>query len=443
MAFGLKNRIFGTQNGDSCRGVRQPWLRFALVLIAVVVSSSQAEAVTPSHRMCFEALTQNPVSDIASPRKSPDSDTRRYRLDAILNIRESEREQGKRIALRHLHCLKTDPALRTCPQTLQLWLKLDQDAKAARIFLSAAQSAYQRKTWSGRTDLVINQSLSALGSFKMKSWLPLTEEERGVAFEAFEELKSQVAEMYPSGFVSEKHIVFEKRAEEILLARYAWFVDYLSIMSSQPLLQWIRGQHVKRVDFQSALESSLSLVKRDEKQTSYMRSVVHLYRGILEFRPLTHDPLEYKGIVQRLAAQDEAACWDYLKMSQEYDWAKTVDFIGTAIMALPFTFLTGGFGVAAITILGAGWTAIAQNDFLNTQARELTPTFVDWVKLDMKSLREAKKNRDFEVLSIWIGLPVLRVTGGLVVKASRSSILRFPKYRNIVLNKIKVSGGRK
>ncbi len=413
----------------------EPSLGADAPLVAGPGTNEAVKGLSARHQLCLKSLTGpsvQPQAEEVFKKLRYNSATRFKILSAILTQREQLVRQDLNQARTYLGCLSNVQKTPVCLQTYRQMKSLNEKAKMARTFLGASQSQYQWATWQGHARYDINASLSTLGSYKVKAWKPLTFEERGIVDEALRTIQSDIQKDFPSQSQA------ADREAKMIEARYSFFVEYLSIMSQSSLLQWIQDAQVGSAQFKTALQEAIKVGERDLSQIQSSRSAILANSTRLETYPSLNTPVLYSSLAKAFSIRNEALCWPILKMKDEYqdDQFKKQIFVFAA--SLPLMFIPGPGAVIALTLISAAYLANSQTQYLNAKARELGTPLFNWGEIDLKALREARRTRDIDALSVVIGMPLLK-GGSMVLKTSMRTIGKMGSYRSILLKR--VSGG--
>ena len=411
-----------------CRRVRQ-----GAVLVAVLACGwPQAEAKVPmaigNQKACLASLASGQIPQSFLNSYRVDSGSRTQILLEILETREPQVLKDLQINRRFVQCLEGDPSGRNCPEAMSYLGRIRSRAQMARLSLGAAQSQYEWSTWASRADQKPNSNLSALGSFKLRAWQPLSKAELDIVNQALQtieaDLKTQSA--------SESEAARRTREESLISQRMAYFIDYATIMSTTPLLQWIETANPSVLEFVKALKEASRWSERDLASIEMQREGIELYSRMSEMKPQINAPIQYTEIVRHFAERDTETCLVLLKLKAEFRDVQSQDQIGMVVAGVPFLFLSGPLGLVAVTGLSAGYMGSAQWQLSGVESRELGLSLIDWSSVDLGALRSVSRDRNATAVSVVIGLPVLR-GGQVVFRASSTLFSKLVKNRNLLL----------
>lgn len=316
---------------------------------------------------------------------------------------------------------------------LNKWVDYDlpEYLKATRYNLSLAQGPHQMKTWFSEASNDLNENLDPLGSYKFEDWTPLAEAERKKAELDLLDYKSQInAEVI--SLKKQKKIsllaVNSFKNESLLSVRYKHYMTYHQMLAELPILQYLKGPAVSRIDLAKAFEKMKKNLLSENEHLNKMENILN-DAGPLPAEIL--NLLNYNSAVEDLLIENSQYC----KLASSLVFTMSDRQFGTSI-AIGLPILAVSFfappSIALLTGISAGtnFAYKSYSEFSLTQQKALGFIYGDELGEDLKKLDHTSKQMKYELATLPIGLGLGSLITRTVVIGGRSLSIGNKIFKN-------------
>jgi hypothetical protein len=266
------------------------------------------------------------------------------------------------------------------------------------------------KSWKMEARQGPNEKLSLLGGYKFEPWKELDSAEKARANQELKKYTDEIAKKNPGISM----LAQENRNNQLMKARYQHYQVYTGIIAEFPILQFLRGPDVDRLQLEVALYNMSNKLVEETQAVERMERALNDPRGI---QSEAMGLLRYNSLVEEELLNDNRDCG--LAASLVYnlnntELAKSISLglpiLGAAMFAPP----VAGFllGVTA----GVGFTYGSLADLHAMESKVLGHIYGDALHTDQAALEKANDNFKFSAGTLPIGMGVGNLVVGTVVK---------------------------
>lgn len=375
------------------------------------------EAVLKPEHAPFNYACKNRRSTVGRPptglfkREVPQTDNKGNTSRAFLKIVEAKIrkkiDENRNMAKAITTCTNSDK-----PQCkdIRVWVEtaLPEFVGQARFHLSVAQSPYEKKTWFNIASLSSNSDLDPLGMPKLRSWSPLSPDEKKLADETLKEYIHTVKAEYPGAVKLE-------RSEALIVLRFQHFEQYQAMMAQLPFLQYISSEKPTTDEVLAAakeLEKNIALEEKElDKISEVLKKEPKDPTEPLDPKALTL--LKYTTQVEEALLENSKYCAIATSLVYTGDnrelgntLALSLPILAVSMAAPPVAAALGasmamgmGIGLGAGAVMGAGFIYDSQRVLDQERVRSFSQFYGGPENLEAERVRLAEADRDFQIIS--------------------------------------------
>jgi hypothetical protein len=313
-------------------------------------------------------------------------------------------------------------------EELKTWVNVDlpKYVREARFHLSLSQNQHQIRTWTSTPLREINAELDPLGTYKFKSWNPLTEPEKQQANHKFNIYLADIKAEAKKRLTHQQICVdcVEKFSDDALLSiRYQHYQAYHQMLAELPLIQYLSGPEVSKAELTSAFKEMKVDLVNELKQIAQ-------YEKILTKNPLpseTLNILNYSSQLEETLLEDNRDCGlasslVYTMTNRQLGNSIAIGlpilavsfFAAPAIVALGGTAALGtAVGIGTGAAAGGGLAISSYIDFYNTQKRTMGYIYGDSLGADLNDLESSEKRVQYDAVTLPVGFGL----GGMALRS--------------------------
>ncbi len=242
-------------------------------------------------------------------------------------------------------------------KSMNHWLNNDlpEIVKLTRFNLALAHPTDKSSMFSSGQETRLNYKLEPLKSFKQNNWKELNPSEYTVANQAFDQINNEINLHYKHDHSNDKD---KKKRSDLLGIRHMHYMIYLSLMSINPILQYIQSETPTAFEINKAGQKiGLNLEKEKKYIDKVEKSIDEVQQngraGVQTLRSEVLSLLSYQADLEEVLTENPEFCGIALSLKQIESHRGTV----SAISGLPI--LAASFFVPPLAGLAIGGTTSA------------------------------------------------------------------------------------
>lgn len=392
------------------------------VLFIMIIFTSNSFASSDSENPFYVACKeQNVQTDHLTTgffsNKMPEVDKQKsltsFSLLSLLINKIEDQMNGTEILLQNIEYCIANPTEENCAElTHWLYIDLPKFVKDARFNAALAQSPNNINSWRKIPEEDINEDLSIWSIHKLNDWDELTSTE---AFKARRQLtkyintiKNKLDQYVVMGKVlPEQYDEFVNKT--LLDTRYRHYLKYQSMLGSVHLLQYITAAEPTIEDIYSAFQELVSNFKKEkayvarkklEFEVLYNTTMV-TSNSILEF-------MNYRSQLEEVLMENPRYC-NLAAAIYKYRGRRYIkQALGVALPVMVGSmFMPPLAGLAVGVGVGGGFAAHSQLRLNDQVEHNMSKVYGDESGIELLEVSDAKKQRDFDIAIMPIGLGLM------------------------------------
>ncbi len=393
-------------------------LGFVVLIITQLINIVHADSENPFYIACQDQNVQtNHLNTGFFENKMPEID-REHRVTSLtlldLLIRKVEAKiKGTETLLTNISYCMENPTEEKCAELVHwLYIEIPKFVKQARFHAALAQSPHNLNTWRKTPEKEINEDLSIWSIYKLNAWEDQTKEE---AFKARTQLtrysnqiKNKLDEYIVMGKVApDKFDEFYNKT--MLDTRYRHYLKYQSMLGSVHLLQYISAAEPDIDDIFMAFQELLDNFKKEKEYVAKKKlefevlnsTTMRTSNSILDF-------MNYRSLLEELLLENPRYCNIAAALTKYRGRRYIKQALGVALPVMVGSmFMPPLSGLVVGATIGSGFALHSQSK-LNHQVKiSMGKVYGDEAGMELLEVSNTKKQRDFDVAIMPIGLGLM------------------------------------